>query len=189
MGPGHWLVQTHLARTLEAIAGGSPNAFYRGSIASALTASVRSESGLLCREDMRSYQAKWASPARASIGDSELFGPLHTGFPTMVEMLQLKRQHESSEADGEAMAWAWAWAQAFEDRFTLMSTSPDVDTPWERLMSADGAADTYASRPPNRRRGSPNTKRMHLTHDRRRPRRNDRLSHSDRARPVWITLP
>ena len=148
MGPGHWLVQTRLARTLEAIAAGGPDAFYRGSIASALGASVRSEGGLLSHEDLNAYQATWGSPARAAVGNSELFGPLYTGFPTMVEMLQLKRQHDSNESGSEAMAWAWAMSQAFEDRFSLMSTSPVVGTPWERLMSADGAADAYASRSP-----------------------------------------
>lgn len=145
MGPGHWLRQPELARTLERIAGGGADAFYRGPVGEAIAAAIRDEGGLVSRSDMAECQASWTSPAAAKLGENELLGPLHTGFPTMVQMLQLMAR-SGPEATGEqkVVDWARAMSRAFEDRFALMSSNPSVDTPWRRLMSAEVTADSHA---------------------------------------------
>lgn len=139
-GPGRWLVQPELAVTLERIAAGGADAFYRGPVSAAVTSAVQDAGGLITSDDMASYRASWDSPTTAVFGDLELLGPLHTGFPTAVQMLRLLARPGSqagSRADAVS-AWARAMSTAFADRFTLMSTDPADQTPWSDLMGERG---------------------------------------------------
>ena len=139
-GPGRWLVQPELAATLEAIATGGADAFYRGPVSTALTSAIRAAGGLITSDDMAGYQAGWENPATAVFGDVELLGPLYTGFPTTVQMLRLLTRfgaQPGSRAD-TVSTWARAMSTAFADRFALMSTDTRDRTPWSELMGARG---------------------------------------------------
>lgn len=59
---GSRLVQSALARTLEAVAAGGEAAFYEGEIARALCACVRANGGLLAEDDLRAYTARGVVP-------------------------------------------------------------------------------------------------------------------------------
>jgi gamma-glutamyltranspeptidase/glutathione hydrolase len=51
-----------LARTLQAIAAGGKDAYYRGDIGRAVVAAVRSEGGVLSAEDLASHESTWVDP-------------------------------------------------------------------------------------------------------------------------------
>ena len=59
---GDVVIQRDLARTLEQLAAGGRDAFYRGEIAERLVAYSRRAGGLLSLDDMASYRAVWQAP-------------------------------------------------------------------------------------------------------------------------------
>jgi len=60
--PGDVVVQRDLARTLEHVAAGGRDAFYRGDVAERLVAYSRRVGGLLSLDDLASYRAQWQEP-------------------------------------------------------------------------------------------------------------------------------
>ncbi|XP_051217644.1 glutathione hydrolase 1 isoform X1 [Lolium perenne] len=56
-----------LARTLEAVAVGGPDAFYRGPVADQLVKDVREAGGIMTREDLEKYQVKVRRPLTESV--------------------------------------------------------------------------------------------------------------------------
>ncbi|PMY72269.1 gamma-glutamyltransferase, partial [Pseudomonas sp. FW306-2-2C-D06B] len=56
--PGERLVQTDLARSLQAISDKGPDAFYRGAVARQMVAASRSHGGLFTLADFAAYKAR-----------------------------------------------------------------------------------------------------------------------------------
>uniref|UniRef100_A0ACD5UQ94 Uncharacterized protein n=1 Tax=Avena sativa TaxID=4498 RepID=A0ACD5UQ94_AVESA len=56
-----------LARTLDAVAVGGPDAFYKGSVADQLVKDVREAGGIMTREDLEKYQVKVRRPLTGSV--------------------------------------------------------------------------------------------------------------------------
>jgi gamma-glutamyltranspeptidase / glutathione hydrolase len=62
LGPDAPFRQPELAKTLEQIAAGGPDAFYRGETADLIVAEVRKTGGVMTREDLAAYQVKDRAP-------------------------------------------------------------------------------------------------------------------------------
>jgi gamma-glutamyltranspeptidase/glutathione hydrolase len=60
--PSDRVVQTDLARTLEAVARDGPEVIYRGEIAEAIVADVRANGGVLAAPDLAKYEARVGTP-------------------------------------------------------------------------------------------------------------------------------
>jgi len=60
--PSDRVLQTDLARTLEAIARDGPEVLYRGEIAATIVDDVRANGGVLSREDLAGYEARSGTP-------------------------------------------------------------------------------------------------------------------------------
>ncbi|HET9441928.1 MAG TPA: gamma-glutamyltransferase, partial [Acidimicrobiales bacterium] len=60
--PGARLTQPGLARTLETVAAGGPDAFYRGEIGAAIAGHVRELGGLLEAADFAAHRGDWVEP-------------------------------------------------------------------------------------------------------------------------------
>jgi gamma-glutamyltranspeptidase/glutathione hydrolase len=60
--PSDRVLQSDLARTLEAIARDGPDVLYRGDIAEAIVADVRANGGVLSAEDLAKYEARVGTP-------------------------------------------------------------------------------------------------------------------------------
>src|SRR5207237_1043860 len=54
--------QPDLARTLQLISDSGPDVFYRGQIADLIVAEMQRGRGLITRNDLRAYRAKWRTP-------------------------------------------------------------------------------------------------------------------------------
>src|SRR5919198_241250 len=59
---GSRLRQPGLARTIEAVAAGGPDAYYRGPVAAAVAGHVQRTGGLLSLEDMAAHRGEWVEP-------------------------------------------------------------------------------------------------------------------------------
>ena len=67
--PGARLRQPDLARTLEAVAAGGPDAFYRGEIAAAVAGHVQRLGGLLAASDLAAHRGEWVEPLEGRYRD------------------------------------------------------------------------------------------------------------------------
>ncbi len=73
--PGDRLTQPELARTLERIALGGPDAFYRGPIADQLLAEMTAGGGLISKQDLASYRANLRQPIHGTYRGYDVYGP------------------------------------------------------------------------------------------------------------------
>jgi gamma-glutamyltranspeptidase / glutathione hydrolase len=138
------LVQAALARTLEAIGGNGPKAFYEGEIASSMAACVRAKGGgVLTVEDLAGYHASvFEPPLVGRYGRFDIAGAPKAGLATVLQALNLYdaqvRDEGVPEGEGphdDPVAWARALFLAFTDRLRYMTTDPSVQIPWAGLRS------------------------------------------------------
>ena len=116
---GERMVQTDYARTLERLAAGGPDAFYKGEIADEIVADFAAHDGYITKEDLAGYQVHVTEPIRGTYRGLQVVaaGPPAGGL-TLLQMLNFLEGFElgshgwpSTEAARllvEAMAWAVA---------------------------------------------------------------------------------
>src|SRR2546429_8106904 len=116
---GEGMVQADLARTLERLATGGPDAFYRGEIAEEIAADFQANDGFITREDLASYRVTVTEPIRGTYRDLHVAaaGP-PAGRVTLRQMLNFLEgfsagehgwpRSEAARLLVEAMAWAVA---------------------------------------------------------------------------------
>ena len=116
---GEVMVQADLARTLERLATGGPDAFYRGEIAEEIASDFEANDGFITRDDLASYRVTVTEPIRGTYRNLHVAaaGPPAGGL-TLLQMLNFLEGFDvgehgwpSSEAARllvEAMAWAVA---------------------------------------------------------------------------------
>jgi gamma-glutamyltranspeptidase/glutathione hydrolase len=129
------LVQPKLAESLAAIAADGAAAFYGGPIGASIAAVLRAGGGLVTEADIAGYEPAVEEAASVTIGDLELLGPAVSGFPSVVQVLEL---HEAASRRGiadDVVRWALASKVAMVDRVLHMSADPDDETPWDVLQS------------------------------------------------------
>jgi gamma-glutamyltranspeptidase/glutathione hydrolase len=85
----------HLAATLQQIAAGGRDAFYRGPVAAAIAADFRKRQGLLDERDFAEHHSDWVTPISTTYRGYEVFElPLNTqGFVTL-EMLNILEPYD-----------------------------------------------------------------------------------------------
>lgn len=95
-GGGKWaagdvLLQRDLGKTLRALATDGPNVFYEGWIAERIAADVQSNGGLIGREDLAGYTAKFRSPVSTTYRGYEvsMMPPPSSGGITIALMLNM----------------------------------------------------------------------------------------------------
>ena len=88
--PGEIFANPHLAATLQQIAGGGRNAFYKGPIARAIVADMKQRDGLLDERDFAEHKADWVEPISTSYRGYEVYEmPPNTQGATVLEMLNI----------------------------------------------------------------------------------------------------
>ncbi len=99
--PGERLVQPVLAATLQRIADGGADAFYRGPVADQLAKDVQSLGGLITADDMGRYPVATMKPLCAPwLGHTVLTAPPPMGGAPVLEMLQLADESGLTRAGG-----------------------------------------------------------------------------------------
>jgi gamma-glutamyltranspeptidase/glutathione hydrolase len=118
-GIGERMVQADYARTLERLAAGGPDIFYRGEIADEIAADFEANGGFITSEDLAGYAVNVTEPLRGTYRGLQVAaaGPPAGGL-TLLQMLNFLegfdlRSHgwpstEAARLLVEAMAWAVA---------------------------------------------------------------------------------
>ena len=103
---GDRLVQPDLAQTLERIADGGADAFYRGPIAEQIRAEMETGGGLICKDDLARYQAKIRKPTHGTYRGYDVYGPPppSSGGICLVEMLNILENFQLHEAASPQVA-------------------------------------------------------------------------------------
>src|SRR5690349_4263639 len=142
---GDMLVQSDLARTLERLASGGPDVFYKGEIARAIADDFEANGGFITREDLTGYSVNLTEPIRGTYRGMQVVaaGPPAGGL-TLLQMLNFLEGYDvgshgwpSTEAARllvEAMAWAVA------DRELHVADPRFVDIPTGALTDKKYAA-------------------------------------------------
>ena len=142
---GERMVQADYARTLERLARGGADAFYKGEIADEIAADFQANGGFITKEDLAGYTVNVTEPLRGTYRGRQVVaaGPPAGGL-TLLQMLNFLEGFElgahgwpSSEAARvlvEAMAWAMA------DRELHIADPRFVDIPTGALSDKQYAA-------------------------------------------------
>jgi gamma-glutamyltranspeptidase/glutathione hydrolase len=149
-GGGQWaegdtIRLTDLARTLEAIASGGPDAFYTGWIADSLAAQMKANGGIITKADLAAYQAKERPALRGTFNAHELIvmGPPSSGGTVMIETLNMLERLGAQKMDRWSADYLHlrieAARRAYADRARWLGDPDFVSVPVARLTSKDYA--------------------------------------------------
>jgi gamma-glutamyltranspeptidase/glutathione hydrolase len=145
---GDVLRQPDLARTLERIAAGGPDGFYRGETARLIEAEMRRGGGLITAADLEAYRARKRAPVSGSYRGYEVLSapPPSSGGTALLTMLNILEGWDL-RASGFSSALtvhrvAEAMRRAFAERARFLG-DPDFnpDLPLQRLTSKEHAAE------------------------------------------------
>src|SRR5207244_3072292 len=138
--PGIRFVQADLARTLQLIADSGPQVFYQGSVAELIVQEMTRGGGLITRQDLARYRAKWRDPIEILYRGYTIYTmpPPSGGGVTLAEILNVMEGYEPQPAFGSALLMhlqAEAIRRAFVDRNRLLGDPDFVTMPLGRLLS------------------------------------------------------
>ena len=154
--PGDRLVQTDLARTLEAIAADGPSAFYAGRVPRAVAAASAGAGGLLTEGDFAAYRVAETAPLQCTYRGYQVISapPPSSGGTTLCETLNVLEGYDLRAMGFHSAAavhvMTEAMRHAFLDRNTYLGDPDFVANPLERLLSKDYAAAVRAVIDPSR---------------------------------------
>ncbi|MDD4858374.1 MAG: gamma-glutamyltransferase, partial [Candidatus Krumholzibacteria bacterium] len=143
---GDTLRQGVLAGTLDIIADGGPDGFYRGPVAEAMVSEMRSGGGIMSSEDLARYDAVQREPVRGSDRGYEIISapPPSSGGTTLIEILNILEGFDLQSMgfmSAESIHYmAEADRRAYVDRARYLGDPDFVDNPVMRMISKDYAA-------------------------------------------------
>ena len=139
--PGDRLVQSDLADTLQAIADGGPDAFYRGRIPQEVEAASRAGGGIISAADFAAYRVTQSAPL-SCVYRGFLFlsaPPPSSGGVTLCEILQILEGYDMRSLgfhSAQAVhVMAEAMRHAFFDRNNYLGDPAFVANPIDSLLS------------------------------------------------------
>src|SRR5713101_9016234 len=153
--PGTRFVQTDLARTLELLGDSGPRVFYRGSIAELIAREMERGGGLVTKQDLARYRAKWRTPIAIGYRGYTIYTmpPPSGGGVTLAEILNVMEGYAPLPPFGSAALMhlqAEAMRRAYADRNALLGDPDFVAMPLGRLLSKSHADTLRAGIDPQR---------------------------------------
>jgi gamma-glutamyltranspeptidase/glutathione hydrolase len=154
--PGQVFANPHLASTLEQIASGGRDAFYKGAVARAIVADLRARGGLLDARDFAEHHADWVDPIGTSFRGVDLFElPPNTQGFVALEMLNILEGYDLKTLGHNTAAYLQLLVEAkriaFADRDAWLADPASVPADvLRRLISKDYAASRRKEIDPNR---------------------------------------
>jgi gamma-glutamyltranspeptidase/glutathione hydrolase len=157
---GTRFVQADLARTLQLIADSGPRVFYRGSIAELIVQEMARGGGLITRDDLARYRAKWRDPIEIGYRGYKIYTmpPPSGGGVTLAEILNVMEGYAPLPPFGSARLMhlqTEAMRRAYADRNALLGDPDFVDIPLSRLLSKSYAATLRGDIDPERATPTP----------------------------------
>src|SRR3989441_889548 len=157
--PGSRFVQAELAHTLQLIADSGPKVFYRGQIADLMVREMERGGGLITRDDLARYRAKWRAPLQIDYRGHTIYTmpPPSGGGVTLAEILNTMEGFGPLPAFGSARLLhlqAEAMRRAYADRNALLGDPDFVSMPLKRLVSKSYAAELRVAIDPDRATGT-----------------------------------
>ena len=152
LGPGDWLRQPELARTIRMLADDGPEVYYRGPIGAAIAARLQQAGGAMTTADFAAHRGAWVEPLRREFRGAEVLEmPPPTQGVSALEALGIaegldlgtdgpQRQHLLIEA----------MKLAFADRHCYLADPAAMAIAPERLFSDDWVAQRRALIDPRR---------------------------------------
>ena len=138
---GQRLVQKQLAHTLQLIADGGTEAFYKGPIAEAVVKASEANGGILSMRDFADYTAQWEKPVTCEYRGYTVVSapPPSSGGTTVCLILQLIKPYPLAKwgyGSVESVHYiAEAERRAFADRNTYLGDPAFVHNPIDELLS------------------------------------------------------
>ena len=138
---GQRLVQKQLAHTLQLIADGGTDAFYKGPIAEAVVKASEANGGILSMRDFADYTAQWEKPVTCEYRGYTVVSapPPSSGGTTVCLILQLIKPYPLAKwgyGSVESVHYiAEAERRAFADRNTYLGDPAFVHNPIDELLS------------------------------------------------------
>jgi len=157
---GDRIVQPELAITLERIAERGPEGFYAGETAERLAAEMRRGGGLVTKQDLAAYRAKFREPVRGTYRGFEIVSspPSSSGGTALVEMLNILENFDLRAlgrwSPETAHLMVEAMRRAYRDRACYLG-DPDVVSIPGKLIDKEYAKHLAASI--DRTRATPST--------------------------------
>jgi len=144
--PGEILVQTDLADTLDSIAAGGPEVFYRGEVAEVMAADLGANGASLTADDLANYCVHVTEPLRGSYRDRTIVSPgPPAGGTALMQFLNFLEGEDLGaigwpSAEGARLrARAMAWVFAEQEQY--VADPAFVHVPVDDLLSKDRAAE------------------------------------------------
>jgi len=171
--PGMMWRQPDLGRTLQLISDSGPDVFYRGQIADLIVAEMQRGGGLITKDDLGRYRAKWRTPIQITYRGTTIYSmpPSSSGGVTMAEILNILEGYDTLPAFGTAAyvhLVTEAMRRAFIDRNRWLGDPEFVDMPLDRLLSKSYAATLRSQIDPQHATPTPpqtaGGEAMHTTH-------------------------
>jgi gamma-glutamyltranspeptidase/glutathione hydrolase len=165
--------QPDLARTLRLISDSGPDVFYHGHIADLIVAEMQRGGGLITKEDLGRYRAKWRTPIELTYRGYTIYSmpPPSSGGVTMGEILNILEGYDTIPAfgtPGYVHLLTEAMRRAFIDRNHWLGDPDFVDMPIDRLLSKSYAASLRSQIDPQHATPTPpqatSGEGMHTTH-------------------------
>jgi gamma-glutamyltranspeptidase/glutathione hydrolase len=149
--PGETLIQSDLARTLEAISAQGPAGFYEGPVAAEMARAIRDAGGIMTSDDLKAYRPVIRTPVRGTYRGFDIVSmPLpSSGGIVLVEMLNVLEGYRIKDMGVRSAdtlhVMIEAMKRAYADRARYLGDPESVDVPMQRLLSKDYAAQLRSS--------------------------------------------
>lgn len=143
---GSVLTNPDLAKTLEKIADGGRDAFYKGEIAQAILKQVKKDGGRMTAEDLDSFEVKVMQPVRGTYRGCEILSspPPSSGGTHVVQILNVLEHFDVGSLRVNGPEYIHLFSEIFKmcyaDRMKYMGDPDFVDVPLAGLLSKAYAA-------------------------------------------------
>ena len=142
---GEMWTNPHLANTLEAIANGGRDAFYKGDIARTIDAYFKANDGFLRYEDLASHSGEWVEPVSTNYRGVDVWElPPNSQGVAALQILNILEGYDFSKIPFGSAEHIHLFAEAkkiaFADRARFYADPAFSPAPVARLISKDYAA-------------------------------------------------
>lgn len=159
---GEIFTNKNLAATLKKIAAGGRDAFYKGEIAQKIVKFAQSQGGLHTMQDFAAQTSNWVEPISTTYRGYTVYEmPPNTQGLAALEMLNILEGYEVGKLGHNTAEYLHLLVEAkklaFIDRARQIADPAFYQTPLDRLLSKDYAAEQRKHIDPNRAAGPPST--------------------------------